>query len=256
MNDYDILYYFRKVDTLPEDFLVSKHGTQAIESACKKGWIEKCGSVGSDLIKYHVTAEGQNIIDTQNISWDSMKFAKDSRNTAKNAAKVARNKNTTASQRKPAVSPSRDYYALTESEKKETETHAKGIMTLLVSFIGIFVGCFAFSGGAIAGVFGMIGVFGVVAGFFMTFGNRSKDTILYQKKMALQQANLNIQMAQVGMNPAKENAKVAQAQAAKKAATKEIVKGAVIGGIVAGEAGAVVGAMVAQNKHNNKETSS
>lgn len=253
MNDYEILYYFRKVNTLPENFLVSKHGTEALESACKKGWIKKCGSVGSDLVKYRVTAEGQNIIDTQHISWDSMKFAKESRNTVNNTTQVARNINTMASKRIPTASPSRDYYALTESEKKETETHAKGVMTLLVSFIGVFVGCFSFSGGTIAGVFGMICVFGVIAGFFMTFGNRSKDTILYQKKMTLQQANLNIQMAQMGMNPAKENAKVAQAQAAKKAATKEIVKGAVIGGIVAGEAGAVVGAIVGKEKADSKK---
>ena len=141
---------------------------------------------------------------------------------------------------------------LTAQEQKECETNAKGKMVLLISFLLIVIACFAFSGGMLAGIIGMAGVFGFIAGFFMTFTNRNKGTILYQKEMALKQANLNIHMAQMGMNPYKENAKIAQAQATQKAETKEIIKGAVVGGIVAGEAGAVVGAAIAKNKIDNK----
>ena len=145
------------------------------------------------------------------------------------------------------------YMDLSEKERKESETNARGKVFMLVSLILIVVACFAFSGGSLAAIIGMAGVFGFIAGFFMTFTNRNKATILYEKEMALKQANLNIQMAKAGMNPYEVNKKAAEAQAAKKAETKEILKGAVVGGIVAGEAGAVVGATIAKNKIDNKK---
>lgn len=246
MEDYQVLYYFKKVDTLPEDFLESKHGRQAINNACEKGWIEKCHSVGSDLVKYRITANGQNIIATHDISFDTPQKLVNQSHTSY--------RNNVQSQSPKTPSTAHDYFALSESQQKEAETNTKGKLILAISLLLIIIACFAFGGGMVAGVIGMIGVFGFIVGFFMTFTNRNKGTIIYQKEQALKQANLNIQMAQLGMNPAKENAKVEQAKAAKKAATKEIVKGAVIGGIVAGEAGAVVGAMVAKNKLDSENS--
>lgn len=145
------------------------------------------------------------------------------------------------------------YMDLSKAEEKESETNARGKLFMFGSIILIVIACFAFSGGSLAGVIGMVGVFGFIAGFFMTFTNRNKGTILYEKEMALKQANLNIQMAKAGMNPYEVNKKAAEAQAAQKAETKEIIKGAVVGGIVAGEAGAVVGATIAKNKIDNKK---
>lgn len=144
------------------------------------------------------------------------------------------------------------YMDMSEREIRESETNAKGKILLTVSFVLVFIACFA-GGGTLAATIGTLAVIGIVVGFFMTFSNRNKGTIMYEKEMALKQANLNIQMAQAGLNPYKENAKVAQAQAAKKAETKEIIKGAVIGGIVAGDAGAVVGATIAKNKIDNQK---
>lgn len=148
--------------------------------------------------------------------------------------------------------PYMDYMKLTAEEQKEADTNAKGKVILTVSFILIFIVCFAGSG-TLAATIGMFAVIGIIAGFFMTYANRNKGTIIYQKEQALKKANLNIQMAQLGMNPAKVNAKVEQARTAQKDATKEIVKGAVIGGIVAGEAGAVVGAIVGKEKADSKK---
>ena len=73
MDDYQVLYFYRKSDTLPEDFLMSKHGVQAIEIACQKGWIEKCTTAGSGLIKYRITEQGRAIIETHEISYDFTK---------------------------------------------------------------------------------------------------------------------------------------------------------------------------------------
>lgn len=144
------------------------------------------------------------------------------------------------------------YMDMSEREIRESEPNAKGKILLTVSFVLVFIACFA-GGGTLAATIGTLAVIGIVVGFFMTFSNRNKGTIMHEKEMALKQANLNIQMAQAGLNPYKENAKVAQAQAAKKAETKEIIKGAVIGGIVAGDAGAVVGATIAKNKIDNQK---
>ena len=119
---------------------------------------------------------------------------------------------------------------------------------MAISVFLIIIACFAFSGGSMAGAIGVIGVIGFIVGFFMTFSNHSKEEIIEKKRTALKQAELNIQMAKLGMNPYKENLKAEQAQAAKKKETKEIIKGAVVGGIVAGEAGAVVGATIAKNR--------
>lgn len=145
------------------------------------------------------------------------------------------------------------YMDLTESEKKECEKNQKGKVIMAISVFLIIIACFAFSGGSMAGTIGVIGVIGFIVGFFMTFSNHSKGEIIERKRMTLKQAELNIQMAQLGMNPYKENLKAEQAQAAKKKETKEIIKGAVVGGIVAGEAGAVVGATIAKNKIDNEK---
>lgn len=147
-----------------------------------------------------------------------------------------------------------DYMKLSAKEQKEADTNAKGKVILTVSILLIFVVCFA-GGGTFVAVIGMFAIIGIIAGFFMTFTNRNKGTILYQKEMALKQANLNIQMAKAGMNPYEVNKKATEAQAAKKAETKEIIKGAVIGGVVAGDAGAVVGATIAKNKIDNNKKS-
>lgn len=146
------------------------------------------------------------------------------------------------------------YMDLSEHEKKESEANAKGKILLTVSFVLVFIVCFA-GGGTFAATIGTFAIIGIIVGFFMTFSNRNKGTILYEKEMAHKQANLNVQMAKAGMNPYEVNKKAAQAQAAKKAETKEIIKGAVIGGIVAGEAGAVVGATIAKNKIDNNKKS-
>ena len=145
------------------------------------------------------------------------------------------------------------YMDLTESEKKECENNKKGKVIMAISVFLIIIACFAFSGGSMAGAIGVIGVIGFIVGFFMTFYNHSKEEIIEKKRTALKQAELNIQMAQLGMNPYKENLKAEQAQAAKKKETKEIIKGAVVGGIVAGEAGAYVGATIAKNKIDNEK---
>lgn len=145
------------------------------------------------------------------------------------------------------------YMDLTESEKKECENNKKGKVIMAISVFLIIIACFAFSGGSMAGAIGVIGVIGFIVGFFMTFSNHSKEEIIEKKRTALKQAELNIQMAKLGMNPYKENLKAEQAQAAKKKETKEIIKGAVVGRIVAGEAGAVVGATIAKNKIDNEK---
>ncbi|MBE6754431.1 MAG: hypothetical protein E7559_08825 [Ruminococcaceae bacterium] len=146
------------------------------------------------------------------------------------------------------------YIQLSENEKRECSINSKGKIVMIVSAVVLFCACFA-GGGTMAGVFGGIAFVGFIVGFFMVMCNRNKGTILYEKEMMLRKANLNIQMAQVGMNPHKEEVKVAEAQKAKKSETAEIIKGAVAGGIVAGEAGALVGAVIAKSKNDSNKKS-
>jgi len=249
MNEYQILYYFKQTNILPEDFLRSRFSTEQINNACEKGWLENSTAKDSALVKYRITYKGQEILDTQNVTAPA----------APKPTAAPKNKPQPTSWNPPPASvrasdKPRDYYALSREEEKEVATHSRGIKIMLLSFALIVVACFSFSGGMVAAALGTGGVIGVIVSFFMVFGTRSAESIRIDKQMALKQAELNIRMVQAGLNPAKEYAKVTQAQEAKKAETKAIVKGAVVGGIVAGDAGAVVGAMAAKNKLDNQNS--
>lgn len=143
--------------------------------------------------------------------------------------------------------------------EKEISRHNLGTVCLLGGVGLVILVCFAMHGGATAGVLGMIGIFAILAGFFLHVFNRSSTKI--EQDQALARAQVEYMAAKAksgqsitgkdmddisGLTKARENQQ-------KKKETASIIKGAVTGGIIAGEAGAVVGAVVAKNKIDNEK---
>ena len=138
-----------------------------------------------------------------------------------------------------------DTVILSESDKQEIKRNTQGKIIMGVSAVLILFAC----AGAVA--LGVIGLIGIIVGFFMTVSNKSEYTIRQEKALAKTAANLMVAQAQAGQ---KIDLDTPTAQKARqKEETKEIIKGAVVGSIVAGDVGAVVGATIAKNKIDNEK---
>lgn len=144
--------------------------------------------------------------------------------------------------------------SLTEKEREEVTRSRIGGWILISSIVLFIIACFAFNGGTMAVVIGIIGLILFCVGLYMWGSNRNAAHIIKQKEEAKEM----IEKVLHGASPddAVNNTSgviAARQKAQKKEETKRIVKGAVVGGIIAGEEGAVVGAVIAKNKIDSEK---
>lgn len=138
----------------------------------------------------------------------------------------------------------RNKITLTKDEQAEVRAHGRGTLIFWAGMALMVCAC-AGAGGFI----GIVGVGGILVGFFMWVLNRSEYKIRDDKALAQTVAENPLAAAKVAVDMANKNYEKAK----EKEETKKIVKGAVVGGIIAGDAGAIVGATIAKNKIDNEK---